>query len=201
MAPETKLTINRRKFFFRPKKNTRLIISIKEQHTWVSLKHKFVSRIDRLNWDGKHLLYGSFHGRFTVKIFFSTKHFFLPFYFENNRHVFFFQCDTWKFRDIIFLSLALGKIFFFHQLTVKAVLNIKCLRVVTACELARCNARDRFYELITPTVFIFPFQNFACILKKLQQRFSNKKTGKKLVPNFKKIQLFIKMYYIVITKK
>ena len=58
--------------------------------------------------------------------FFSTKHFFLPFYFENNRHVFFFQCDTWKFRDIIFLSLALGKIFFFQQLTVKAVLTIKC---------------------------------------------------------------------------
>ena len=39
-------------------------------------------------------LHGSFHERFTVKIFFSTKHFFLPFYFENNRHVFFFQCDT-----------------------------------------------------------------------------------------------------------
>ena len=38
--------------------------------------------------------YGSFHGRLTVKFFFSTKQFFLPFYFENNRHVFFFQCDT-----------------------------------------------------------------------------------------------------------
>ena len=58
-------------------------------------------------------VYGSFHARFTVKILFSTKHFFLPFYFENNWHVFFFQCDTWKFRDIIFLSLALGKFFFF----------------------------------------------------------------------------------------
>ena len=65
----------------------------------------------------------------------------------------------------------------------------------------RCNGRDRFYKLITPTFFIFPFQNFACILKKLQQKFRNKKIGKKLVPNWKKIQLFIKMYYIVITKK
>ena len=37
------------------------------------------------------------------------------------------------------------------------------LSVVAAWELARCNARDRFYKLITPTVFIFPFQNFACI--------------------------------------
>ena len=73
--------------------------------------------------------------------------------------------------------------------------------MVAACELARCNARDRFYKLITPTVFIFLFQNFACILKKLQQRFRNKKIGKKLVPNLKKIQLFLKMYYIVITKK
>ena len=71
----------------------------------------------------------------------------------------------------------------------------------SACELARCNARDRFYKLITPTVFIFPFQNFSSILKKLQQKFRNKKIGKKLVPNLKKIQLFIKMYYIVITKK
>ena len=34
----------------------------------------------------------------------------------------------------------------------------------------RCNGRDRFYKLITPTVFIFPFQNFACILKKLQKK-------------------------------
>ena len=60
------------------------------------------------------------------KKFFFDETFFLPFYFENNRHVFFFQCDTWKFQDIIFLSLALGKNFFFQQLTVKAVLNIKC---------------------------------------------------------------------------
>ena len=75
---------------------------------------------------GRNDIYGSFHGRFTVKIFFSTKHFFLPFYFENNRHIFFFQCDTWKFRDIIFLILALGQNFFFQQLTVKAILNIKC---------------------------------------------------------------------------
>ena len=47
----------------------------------------------------------------------------------------------------------------------------------------RCNGRDRFYKLITPTVFIFSFQNVACILKKLQQKFRNKKIGKKLVPN------------------
>ena len=71
--------------------------------------------------------------------------------------------------------------------------------VLVFCECR--NARDRFYKLITPTVFIFPFRNFACILKKLQQRFRNKKIGKKLVPNLKKIQFFIKMYYIVITKK
>ena len=75
------------------------------------------------------------------------------------------------------------------------------LSVVAACELARCNARDRFYKLITPTVFIFPIQNFACILKKLQQKFRNRKIEKKLVPIKKKIQLFIKMYYIAITKK
>ena len=43
----------------------------------------------------------------------------------------------------------------------------------------RCNGRDRFYKLITPTVFIFPFQNLACILKKLQQRFRKKKIRKK----------------------
>ena len=66
--------------------------------------------------------------------FFFDEIFFLPSYFENNRHVFFFQCDTSKSRDIIFF-------------------------------------------------FIFPFQNFACILKKLQQNFRNKKIGKKLVPN------------------
>ena len=60
------------------------------------------------------------------KHFFFGETFFLPFHFENNRHVFFFQCDTWKFRDIFSLSLALGNIFFFQQLTVKAVLNIKC---------------------------------------------------------------------------
>ena len=58
--------------------------------------------------------------------FFFYEIFFLPSYFENNWHVFFFQCDTLKFRDIIYLSLALGRIFFFQQLTVKAVLNIKC---------------------------------------------------------------------------
>ena len=39
----------------------------------------------------KNMIYGTFHGRFTVKIFFSTKHFFLPFYSENNRNVFFFS--------------------------------------------------------------------------------------------------------------
>ena len=45
---------------------------------------------------------------------------------------------------------------------------------------------NRFYKLITPTVFVFPFQNFAYILKKLQQKFRNKKIGKNLVPNLKK---------------
>ena len=36
---------------------------------------------------------------------------------------FFLQCDALKFRDLIFLSLALGKNFF-NKLTVKAVFNI-----------------------------------------------------------------------------
>ena len=64
----------------------------------------------------------------------------------------------------------------------------------------RVQAFKKVHKLITPTVFIFPFQNFACILKKLQRKFGNK-IGIKLIPNLKKIQLFIKMYYIVITKK
>ena len=58
------------------------------------------------------LVYGSFHGRFTVNIFFSTKYFFCLLT-SKIIDTFFFQCDTWKFRDIIFLCLALGKIFFF----------------------------------------------------------------------------------------
>ena len=45
---------SQKKFLSAQKKNTYLIILIKEQHIWVSLKNKFVSRMDRLNWDGKH---------------------------------------------------------------------------------------------------------------------------------------------------
>ena len=46
------------------------------------------------------------------KKFFSTKYFFGLL---NSKIIdmFLFQCDTWKFRDLIFLSLALGKKFFF----------------------------------------------------------------------------------------
>ena len=57
MTPKTKLPINLSKNFFLPKKNTCLIILIKKQHIWVSLKNKFVSRMNRLNWDGKHLIW------------------------------------------------------------------------------------------------------------------------------------------------
>ena len=50
----------------------------------------FMSAIDE-RADEREDIYGSFHGRFTVKIFFSTKYFFLPFHFENNPHAFFFN--------------------------------------------------------------------------------------------------------------
>ena len=55
---------------------------------------------------------GHFMGDLQSTFFFDEIFFFLPSYFENNRHVF-FQCDTSKLRDIIFLSLTLGKIFLF----------------------------------------------------------------------------------------
>ena len=45
---------SQKKYFSGQKKNTCLIISIKEQRIWVWLKNKFVSRMDRLNWDRKH---------------------------------------------------------------------------------------------------------------------------------------------------
>ena len=49
--PKNEIADKSQNFFFRPKC---LIISTRQQHIWVSLKNKFVSRIDRLNRDGKH---------------------------------------------------------------------------------------------------------------------------------------------------
>ena len=67
---------------------------------------------------------GHFMGDLQSKFFFDET-FFLPFYFANNGHVFFFQFDTWKFRDIIFLSLALGKKFFFPTAHCKSSFEYK----------------------------------------------------------------------------
>ena len=66
--------------------------------------------------------------------FFFDETFFLPFYFENNRHVFFFS--MW------------------------------------------------YLKISRYNFFNFPFQNFACILKKLQQRFRNKKISSKFKKQF-----------------
>ena len=69
---------------------------------------------------------GHFMGQLQSKFFFPRNTFFCLFTSKIIDTYFLFQYYTWKFRDIIFLNLALGKIFFFQQLTVKAVLNIKC---------------------------------------------------------------------------
>ena len=58
-------------------------------------------------------IYGSFHGRFTVNTFFFDEIFFFCLLTSKIIDTFFFQCDTWKSWNIIFLSLALGKIVFF----------------------------------------------------------------------------------------
>ena len=57
--------------------------------------------------------YGSFHGRFTVNIFFPTKYFFLPSYFENNRHVFFFSMWYLKISRYNFFKFGSRENFFF----------------------------------------------------------------------------------------
>ena len=55
--PKNEIADKSEKIFFSPhKKNTCFIISIKEQRIWVSLKNKFGSWMDRLNWDAKHPL-------------------------------------------------------------------------------------------------------------------------------------------------
>ena len=56
--------------------------------------------------------------------FFFDETFFLPFHFENNRHVFFFSMWYLKISRYNFFKFGTREIFFFQQLTVKAVFNI-----------------------------------------------------------------------------
>ena len=74
---------------------------------------------------GRNDIYGSFHGRFTVKIFFSTKHFFLPFYFENNRHIFFLSMWYLKISRYNFFNFGTRAKFFFSTAHCKSNFEYK----------------------------------------------------------------------------
>ena len=71
-----------------------------------------------------YIYMGHFMGDLQSKIFFRRNIFFCILT-SKIIDTFFFQCDTSKFRDIILLSLALGKIFFFLTAYCKSSFEFK----------------------------------------------------------------------------